>query len=84
MSADTTKSVDFTNVPNAQFASVPITSPKIIVKSTKVSPGFVNLACKDQVRGTTHQYTTSVHRIFWLLPLEPIFSQRLDTREEKG
>jgi hypothetical protein len=44
----TTKLCDYTNVPNAQCISKPITSHEVIAKSFEVSPGLLNLICKDQ------------------------------------
>jgi hypothetical protein len=43
----TTKLCDYTNVRNAQCIAKPITSHEISAKSFEVSPGLLNLICKD-------------------------------------
>jgi hypothetical protein len=43
----TTRLCDYINVPNAQFIAKAIISPEISAESFKVSPGLLNLICKD-------------------------------------
>jgi hypothetical protein len=47
----TTKLCDYTNVPDAQFIAKPITSLETTTNSFKVSPGLLNLICKEQFGG---------------------------------
>jgi hypothetical protein len=51
---------DYTNVPNGQFITKPITSPKITADSFEVSPGFLNLVCTDQFGGSASE-DSSLH-----------------------
>ena len=55
MGERTTKLFDFTNAPNAQFIAKPITSPEIKADSFEVSPGLLNLICKEQFGGSASE-----------------------------
>jgi hypothetical protein len=55
-----TKLCDFTNAPNAQFISSPITSPKIKADSFEVSTGLLNLIAKDKF-GNSASEDASMH-----------------------
>jgi hypothetical protein len=55
MGDQTTKLCDFTNAPNAQFISRPITSPKIKADSFEVSPRLLNLIAKYQFGGSASE-----------------------------
>ena len=50
-----TKLCDFTNTPNDQFTSSPITSPEIKADSFEVSPGLLNLIAKEQFGGSASE-----------------------------
>jgi hypothetical protein len=49
----TPKLSDYTNVPNTQLIAKPITFTEITAESFEVSPGLLNLICKDQFGGST-------------------------------
>jgi hypothetical protein len=51
----TTKLCDYNNLPNAQFIVEPITSLEITADSFEVSPGLLNLICKDQFGGSASE-----------------------------
>jgi hypothetical protein len=55
MGDQTTKLCDFTNAPNAQFISRPITSPKIKGDSFEVSHGLLSLIAKYQFGGSVSE-----------------------------
>ena len=55
-----TKLCDYTNVPNDQFIAKPITSPEIKADSFEVSPGLLNLICKEQFGGSASE-NASMH-----------------------
>ena len=55
MGERTTKLCDFTNTPNDQFTSSPITSPEIKADSFEVSPGLLNLIVKEQFGGSASE-----------------------------
>ena len=50
-----TKLYDFTNTPNDQFTSSPITSPEIKADNFEVSPGLLNLIAKEQFGGSASE-----------------------------
>ena len=50
-----TKLCDFTNTPNDQFISSPITNPEIKADSFEVSPRLLNLIAKEQFGGSASE-----------------------------
>ena len=49
---DRTKLCDYTNTPNDQFITKPITTPEIQADSYAVSPSFLNLITREQFGGS--------------------------------